>query len=349
MAAPRIPLRIGVVQLNPKIGQVQANLAKAKELCRKITPNSLDLLCFPEMAFTGYAFDSASSIRPFLEKPQIGPTSQFCSELAKHLQCYVAAGYPEELTQDEIDSEETKKREEDQLYAFEKPKEREVVGANSAVIYGPEGELVGGYRKTNLFETDMTWATPGTGFLSIALPSPLRNITLGICMDLNPHPPAKWMSLEGGPYEVAEYALEHRSNVVILLNAWLLSDEDKRELEDEEEEGDQAEEKAGKENQHAWTTLNFWAARLRPLWASKCPPSRESDDEQSPTSTDEKEAELINDETIVVVCNRSGKENGREFAGSSAVFSMKRNSGRPTLLDMMGVEQEGVRIWSLLI
>ena len=35
------------------------------------------------------------------------------------------------------------------------------VGANSAVLLGPEGQLVGTYRKTNLFSTDMTWAVPG--------------------------------------------------------------------------------------------------------------------------------------------------------------------------------------------
>lgn len=35
------------------------------------------------------------------------------------------------------------------------------VGANSAVLYGPEGEYVGNYRKTNLYDTDMTWAKPG--------------------------------------------------------------------------------------------------------------------------------------------------------------------------------------------
>lgn len=38
----------------------------------------------------------------------------------------------------------------------------EKVGANSAVFYGPGGEWLGDYRKTNLFETDMTWAKAGT-------------------------------------------------------------------------------------------------------------------------------------------------------------------------------------------
>ena len=40
-------------------------------------------------------------------------------------------------------------------------KEIEQVGANAAVLYGPDGEFVGDYRKTNLYTTDMTWARAG--------------------------------------------------------------------------------------------------------------------------------------------------------------------------------------------
>ena len=39
--------------------------------------------------------------------------------------------------------------------------EVERIGANSAVLYGPDGQWVGGYRKTNLFKTDLTWAKAG--------------------------------------------------------------------------------------------------------------------------------------------------------------------------------------------
>ena len=42
------------------------------------------------------------------------------------------------------------------------------VGANSAVLYGPGGEYVGNYRKTNLYDTDMTWAKPGKSSFSFA-------------------------------------------------------------------------------------------------------------------------------------------------------------------------------------
>lgn len=99
----------------------------------------------------GYVFPTSASISPHLEHPRTGPTSVFCAELASRLRCYVAAGYPERLKSHEVESG-----------ADEIGSATERIGANSAVIYGPDGEWVGGYRKTNLFHTDQSWAKPGT-------------------------------------------------------------------------------------------------------------------------------------------------------------------------------------------
>lgn len=102
----------------------------------------------------GYIFQSSAAIRPHLEKPRTGPTSLFCSELAKHLQCYVVAGYPEALSQDELCKRMNYVGDVWQLE-----------GANSAIVYGPAGEWVGGYRKTNLFKSDLPWAKAGRSIL----------------------------------------------------------------------------------------------------------------------------------------------------------------------------------------
>ncbi|KAF9485760.1 carbon-nitrogen hydrolase [Pholiota conissans] len=300
-------LRVGVVQFNPKIGQVQANLDRARELCRKIEPQSLDLLCFPEMAFTGYVFENASAISPYLEHPRTGPTSQFCSELAKTLGCYVIAGYPEKLSEDEL--AEIERASMGQTPRIHKGTEVRQVGANSAAFYNPDGAWVGGYRKSHLFDTDITWAKAGTGFTTFDLPSPLRRLSLGICMDLNPQTP-DWTSASG-PYEIADYCIAQKSNVLLLLNAWLDSNE---EPEDEED----------------WHTLNYWAARTRPLWAEN-----PKDDPSN------------GHETIVIVSNRTGDENGKKFAGSSAILSLTKGSGRPKLLDSMDRTEESIRIWHI--
>lgn len=91
---------------------------------------------------TGYMFPDSQSISRYLEEPKAGPTSRLCSELASRLQCYVTAGYPERLSTEEAEGSK--------------------IGANSAILYGPKGEWIGGFRKTNLFRTDLTWAKAGT-------------------------------------------------------------------------------------------------------------------------------------------------------------------------------------------
>ncbi|KAL9711332.1 hypothetical protein Ac2012v2_005875 [Leucoagaricus gongylophorus] len=271
------------------------------------------------MAFTGYNFESASAVTPFLEKPQTGPTSSFCSNLAKKLECYIVAGYPEHLEPEDIEKYSKCDQvmiDESELANEERnsPPKRKIVGANSAVLYGPKGEWIGGYRKTNLFKTDKTWAAAGPGFATYCLPPPLHTVTLAICMDLNPSSSTNWQ-LETGPYELAEYCQAQSTNILVLLNAWLDSD---HELEDEP----------------SWSTLRYWATRLRPLWYDQ-------------HKTDIDSEALAQHRTTVVICNRTGEENGTVFAGSSALFQLSQALGKPQLLDMMTKEEEGTRIWTI--
>jgi protein N-terminal amidase len=66
-------------------------------------------------------------------------------------------------------------------------------------------------------------------------------------MDLNPQID-NWR-LSEAPYELASHCISNKANVLILLNAWLDSEKDQNEAYD-------------------WSTLNYWAARLQPLWAN---------------------------------------------------------------------------------
>jgi len=66
------------------------------------------------------------------------------------LKCHVAAGYPERLEPHEVEKR-----------TIEDGRVVDVVGANSAVVYGPDGTRVGDYRKSHLFYMDETWAKPG--------------------------------------------------------------------------------------------------------------------------------------------------------------------------------------------
>lgn len=147
-------------------------------------------------------------------------------------------------------------------------------------------------------------------------------------MDINVQKPSEWKSIEG-PYEMASYCVAENSNLLILLNAWLESPDDI---------GDD----------HAWVTLSFWAERLRPLW-------------------EQREGISANDRrgTNVIVCNRTGNENGesypsglcdsarvvqypgRKFCGSSCGFQMNNSLGKPRLKHVMGKNEEGISVWTV--
>ncbi|KAI0712006.1 carbon-nitrogen hydrolase [Earliella scabrosa] len=330
-------MRIAVVQFDPKIGQVQDNIDQAHRLCERLQPGTVDLVCLPEMIFTGYVFPDAASISPFLEEPRVGPTSRFCAALAARLRCYVVAGYPERLPPDEVHRATI---ETDDGYGS--TKEVDKVGANAAALYGPDGAFVGDYRKTNLYETDMTWARAGTGFTTFHLPPPLKTVSLGICMDLNVQPPALW-DLARGPYEIAEYCVAQRTSVLVLLNAWLDS-------------------RADPESDTDWQTINYWALRLRPLWARVAREGSEDSEDSAEGEGEEgedgedgedgrghdapEEGRKPGEELVVVVCNRCGEENGITFAGSSSLFSLTRGAGKPKLLHAMKRTQEAVEVWT---
>ncbi|KAG0698289.1 carbon-nitrogen hydrolase [Suillus ampliporus] len=324
-------LRVAVVQFAPKLGQVQANIAKARQLCKGLRPRSVDLVCFPEMIFSGYVFPDTAAITPYLEHPHTGPTSTFCAELARSLECFVVAGYPEKL-----ESHEHAPPLGGDGLSFSQPR----IGANGAVMYGPTGERVGTYRKTNLFKADLPWAVPGTGFTTMTLPHPLGPTTLAICNDLNVQKPAVWASLEDGPYELAQHCMRSGTRLLIILNAWLHPDEDEDEDEDIDSSNHTTLEQIENtdEMEPSWDTINDWAMRLRPLWATV---------QNAANKSNKKLGECkLHDELLVVICNRFGDDDGNRFAGSSVLMSLRRGSGRPRVLNMMGQREEGVSVWT---
>lgn len=221
----------------------------------------------------------------------------------------------------------------------------------------------------------------GTGFTTFHLPAPLNTVTLAICNDLNvksstshlplpdpsttpasqscPSPSTPPWTLKDGPFELADYCVEHKTDLLVLLDAWLDSGESA-------DDGD----REAEETNYDWDNVNYWAARLRPLWAKEgMEGGFVEDGDLQETNKGE--------ETVVVVCNRFGDENGKKtsslspmlyiflsclidqlmcvrlriigerFAGTSSLLSLRRGSGRPRLLEAMGRREEGVRLWTV--
>ncbi|KAF8555535.1 hypothetical protein OG21DRAFT_1483783 [Imleria badia] len=123
----------------------------------------------------------------------------------------------------------------------------------------------------------------------------------------------------------------------------------------EEDEDEDCEEEADGEDglEPNWEVLDYWAMRFRPLWTAseskdadkKTKTDAEEDTRSSETSTSA-DADAVHtnaqQDVIVLVCNRFGRERGKTFAGSSAIFAMRPSSGKPRLLRVMGEREEGV-------
>ncbi|CAE6533845.1 unnamed protein product [Rhizoctonia solani] len=241
------PLRVGLVQFNPKVENIEYNIRRVKERIASLEPGTVDLLCLPEMAFTGYVFPTAESILPFVEHPNESPSRDACAEIAQRLKCYVVAGYPATTLTPRESKEQAG---EDASDPAGGAKKSEGVARNNAILVDPNGQIIHEYTKTNMFEADLPWAQPGSGFTTFTTPlETLGTVSLAICMDLNPHSPNVQASVEG-PYELADYCIEHNVQTLILLCAWLDSDV------------------SPEDTQFDAQTVSYWIDRLRPLWHS---------------------------------------------------------------------------------
>ena len=114
-------------------------------------------------------------------------------------------------------------------------------------------------------------------------------------MDLNPRS-LSW-TIDEGPYELADHCLRTGSGLLILLNAWL----------DSEAEVDMEED---------ISTMNYWATMMRPLW-DRMGNNGSSGEDAGPQNIPE------DSETIVVICNRSGTENGEHSLHTPEVSRMR--------------------------
>ena len=115
------PLRVAAVQMEPKIGEVDANLKAILDRFREATEAGARLVVFPECALTGYGFDSKAEALRFAE-PVPGLSSREVAAACRERNAYAIYGLLE--------------RDGDRLF-------------NVIVLVGPDG-VVGHYRKVHL-------------------------------------------------------------------------------------------------------------------------------------------------------------------------------------------------------
>ena len=156
-------MRVAAVQFKPPKGEGDEARQRLQALARQAAVGA-DLVVLPEMAATGYVFDSPDAIRPVAEDPE-GPTFQALAPIAREAGVWIVGGFPERAGAEFF---------------------------NSAWIIDPTGTLKAVYRKTLLFDADVPWATPGdSGYMRIDTPAGAFGV--GICMDLNDDAFVDWV------------------------------------------------------------------------------------------------------------------------------------------------------------
>lgn len=322
--------KVVCVQTNPRIGHVEANVSRVRQLVAHVS--AADLVVLPELAITGYNFSSKAHVHPYTEEYNgTGATHRLAREISERFGCFTLAGYPE--------------RAGDAIY-------------NSAVLVGPDGKSIRNYRKTHLYETDEVWGcseNPDRSFSPFPLVVDreyyLKNrvagkryatvtTSIGICMDLNPYK----FEAPFNAFEMSMAAFAARAKLLLCPMAWLLprspSIDDKVDAQTQKDRGREiharffspgrteinlqqpktADLKATDAAYYAQpeqSTISYWIVRFFPFLRH---PFNELDQTWVRRAT-------------LVACNRLGVEGSVVYAGSSSIVQFVASEGVSEALD----------------
>jgi N-carbamoylputrescine amidase len=126
-------VKVACIQMEPKVGEKDANLKKTLELIDKAADNGAQLIVLPELCNSGYVFESRQEAHELAEEIPGGPSTDAWSKIAAKRGVYIVAGISE--------------RGDSVLF-------------NSSVLIGPEG-YIGTYRKLHLWNTENLYFEPG--------------------------------------------------------------------------------------------------------------------------------------------------------------------------------------------
>lgn len=127
------PIIVACIQVEPKIGEKKANLARSLEKIGEAAAHGAKLIVLPELCNSGYVFASRQEAFALAETVPSGPSTQAWLEAAHQHDAVIVAGICERV--------------DDALY-------------NSAAIVGPDG-FIGTYRKLHLWGAENLFFEPG--------------------------------------------------------------------------------------------------------------------------------------------------------------------------------------------
>ena len=147
--------RVAAIQYEPTLGEKEKNVTDLLQLVEEAAHHNARLIVLPEMATTGYCWESRSEIAPFVE-PIPGPTTDRFQQLAAQYECYITVSLAEvDPTTD--------------------------VYYNSLALLSPHG-LIGTYRKIHSYISEPRWARDGDLDMPV-WETPLGRLSGLICQD----------------------------------------------------------------------------------------------------------------------------------------------------------------------
>ena len=145
---------VASIQMEPRIGRKDENLARSVALVERAAAGGAALVVLPELANTGYVFESRAEAFALAEPVPAGPSTQAWIEVARRCNTLIVAGIAE--------------RDGERLY-------------NAAVVVGPTGWL-GTYRKLHLWGDEHLFFEAGDKGLPL-FHTPWGRLGVVICYD----------------------------------------------------------------------------------------------------------------------------------------------------------------------
>jgi predicted amidohydrolase len=147
-----IQMKISLAQFQPKLKDKQGNLQKIEAYMKEANTAGADVIVFPELALTGYLLKE--DVSKFAEEEN-GPSIRSLQAICKELSLALVLSFPE--------------REKEFYYI--------------SVLYIDEnGDILGKYRKTHLFDTETDYFSRGTDYPVFS--TKFGKVGMMICYDL---------------------------------------------------------------------------------------------------------------------------------------------------------------------
>jgi protein N-terminal amidase len=361
------PGRIACIQLDSKHADVPRNIETALRLGAGLIADRfadpVDLVVLPELALTGYVFESREELDPLLEdsstfsppRPISGPalssdaaafisacrsscvasdhpSLNLAAHVAQQLQCHVVIGFPERGSPDHDQAIRATAAGATAVSApydarpIEHRAEPTAIEARAA--YNSAALMAPDGSLLHVFRKHFLFETDEKWAVQGSGFQTLRLPALGtvcvaICMDLNPFR----FTAPFEAYELASFCVEHDVDLLVMPMAWLAPSDERHQLESDQ---------AAAPPQPSLSTINYWALRCKPFFQPPKPPV-------PPAELGE---DRLHKQRYLITANRVGRERDSIFGGSSCVLQMKPNE-RPLLVECLNSAEEACLVTTL--